>query len=94
MVSTMLMDLQFGVRMLVKRPLLALIAVVSIGLGVGITTHSFSTVYGSMLRGVPIPGNDRLAFMDANHPELAIEWRAPVRSATIAVSYCGHHIAR
>ncbi len=56
MMTTMMADLRFGFRMLVKAPLLSLIAIVTIGLGVGLTTHTFSSVYGTILRGLPVPG--------------------------------------
>jgi predicted permease len=69
---TMMTDLRFAFRMLLKTPLLSLIAIVTIGLGVGLTTHTFSSVYGSVLRGLPVPGEDRLMYVDANRLELGI----------------------
>jgi predicted permease len=45
-------DLRFGLRMLWKTPGLSLVAVLTIALGVGLTTHTFSVVYGSVLRGL------------------------------------------
>jgi hypothetical protein len=45
-------DLKYGVRMLLKAPALTLVAVLTIALGVGLTTHTFSVVYGAMLRGL------------------------------------------
>ena len=72
MMMTMMTDLRFAFRMLLKTPLLSLIAIVTIGLGVGLTTHTFSSVYGSMLRGLPVPGEDRLMHVDANRLELGI----------------------
>jgi predicted permease len=59
-VSTFWSDLRFGFRMLAKTPGLSLIAVLTIALGVGFTTHTYSTVYGSVIRGLPVPGHDRL----------------------------------
>jgi len=53
-------DVRFGLRMLLKTPLLSAVAVLTIGIGVGLTTHTFSSVYGTILRGVPVPGHDRL----------------------------------
>ena len=72
MMMTMMADLRFAFRMLLKTPLLSLIAIVTIGLGVGLTTHTFSSVYGSILRGLPVPGEDRLMHVDANRLELGI----------------------
>jgi len=59
--------------MLVKTPLLSLLAIFTIGLGVALTTQTFSAVYGSILRGLPVPGQDRLMAVDQNWLELDIE---------------------
>ncbi|NNM07066.1 MAG: hypothetical protein HKO65_18380, partial [Gemmatimonadetes bacterium] len=69
---TFLSDLRFGIRMLVKTPLLSSVAILTIGLGVGLTTHTFSSVYGTILRGVPVPGEERLTFIGENRLELGI----------------------
>lgn len=53
-------DLKFGVRMLVRTPGLSAVAVVTIAFGVGLTTHMYSSVHGSVLGGLPVPGADRL----------------------------------
>ena len=73
MMTTLFADLRFGLRMLIKTPLLSLTAILTVGLGVGLTTHTFSSVYGSILRGLPVPGEDRLMHIDANRLELGIE---------------------
>lgn len=52
-------DLRHALRMLVKQPGLALMAIITIALGVGLTTHTFSMVYGSV-RDLPYEGADRL----------------------------------
>jgi putative ABC transport system permease protein len=71
--SALLTDFRFSLRMLVKTPLLSAAAVLTIGLGVGLTTQTFSAVYGSILRGLPIPGQERLRIVDENKLELGIE---------------------
>ena len=45
-------DVRYGVRMLWKTPGLTIVATLTIALGVGLTTHTFSVVYGSILRGL------------------------------------------
>jgi putative ABC transport system permease protein len=45
-------DLKYGFRMLGKTPGLTLVSVLTIALGVGLTTHTFSSVYGSVIRGL------------------------------------------
>lgn len=69
MMTTMLADLRFGVRMLIKTPMLSAIAVLTIALGVGLTTHTFSSVYGTILRGLPVPGEERLMNVSKDQPE-------------------------
>ena len=45
-------DLRYGVRMLVRTPGLSAVAILTVALGVGITTHTFSVVYGTVMRGL------------------------------------------
>lgn len=56
----MIKDLRQGFRMLVRTPLLSVVAILTIGLGVGATSFAFSVVYGTMLRGLPVRDADRL----------------------------------
>ena len=70
--ATLLADLRFGFRMLIKTPTLSLVAIFTIALGVALTTHTFSSVYGTIVRGLPVPGEERLMFVDQNRPLLGI----------------------
>jgi predicted permease len=72
-ISTLLADARFGFRMLVKTPLLSLVAVFTLALGIASTTHTFSSVYGTLLRGVPVPDNERLVFIGATLFERGID---------------------
>jgi hypothetical protein len=45
-------DLRYGVRVLIRMPGLSVVAILTIALGVGQTTHIFSVVYGSIMRGL------------------------------------------
>ena len=58
--SEWLQDLRYAVRMLGKRPGTSAIAIVALGLGIGLTTTMFSIVEGVLLRGLPFPESDRL----------------------------------
>ena len=58
--TTVVGDVRYALRMLIKTPVLSLAAIITIALGVGITTHTFSTVYGSILRGLDFEGETRL----------------------------------
>lgn len=73
MTTALFADLRFGMRMLLKTPLLSLTAILTMGLGVALTTQTFSAVYGSIMRGLPVPGEDRLMAIDQNRWELDIE---------------------
>ena len=53
-------DVRYGVRMILKRPGTSAIAIVALGLGIGLTTVMFSIVEGVMLRGLPFEGGDRI----------------------------------
>jgi putative ABC transport system permease protein len=55
-----LKDLRLGFRMLVRTPLLSVVAVLTIGLGVGATSFAFSVVHATLLRGLPVRDADRL----------------------------------
>lgn len=61
-------DLRFGLRMLMRTPLLSLAAVITVALGVGVTTHTFSFVYGTILRGLPVPAPDELVYIHRSVP--------------------------
>ena len=56
--SGLLSDLRFGIRMLIRTPLLSVTAVVTLGLGVGVTTFAYSISYVLMV--LPVQNFDRL----------------------------------
>jgi predicted permease len=49
----LLADLRFGLRMLGKNPVLALVAVLTLALGIGANTAIFTLLYGLVLRSLP-----------------------------------------
>ena len=71
--ATLWNDIRYGVRMLLKTPILSLASIATIALGVGLTTHTFSSVYGSVIRGLPYEGADRLINIDRVHPAAGLE---------------------
>src|SRR5215216_3340788 len=61
--SSVLNDLRFGIRMMIRNPVFTLIAVVTLGLGIGANTAIFSVVDAVLLRPLPYPDADRLVFL-------------------------------
>ena len=67
-----LREVRFAGRLLGKSPGPAIVAVVALGLGIGLATTSFSIAWGVLFRGLPFPGGDRImdiSTRDAAHPE-------------------------
>ncbi|MCH6546924.1 MAG: ABC transporter permease, partial [Gemmatimonadetes bacterium] len=71
--GTLWNDIRYGLRMLLKTPALSFVAIVTVALGVGLTTHTFSIVYGSLMRGLPYEGAERLMYLDRNNLSEGIE---------------------
>ncbi len=70
----MLNDVRFAVRMLLKRPAYAAVAILTLALGIGATTAVFSLVTGVLLTAPPYQNPDRLALIpsvrvDSRHVE-------------------------
>jgi putative ABC transport system permease protein len=90
MIADLWQDLRYGTRMLTKNSGFTVIAVLSLALGIGLTTAIFSLSYSILLRALPYPDPDRLvtlwltnsAAAAANVPRFNanaanwIDWRA------------------
>ena len=53
-------DIEYGARVLLKRPLITLIAGLSLALGIGANTTIFSLVNALFLQGLPVQDSERL----------------------------------
>jgi len=71
--ATLWADVRFATRMLFKTPGLSLIAILTIALGVGLTTLTYSSLDGTVLRGLPVPGAERLMFVNQRIERLGIQ---------------------
>jgi len=61
--QTLIQDLKFALRGLIKRPGFTVIAVITLALGIGSSTAIFSVVDAAMVKGLPYQEPDRLYHM-------------------------------
>lgn len=84
--SSLLSDLRFTFRALVRRPGFSAVVILTLGIGIGATTTIYSIVDAIVVRELPYPDADRLAVIGATSPSR--EWRAdrPGQQYLMAVS--------
>ncbi|HSD45206.1 MAG TPA: ABC transporter permease, partial [Pyrinomonadaceae bacterium] len=58
--DTIIQDIKFGLRMLLKSPSLSIVATIALALGIGANTAIFSVVNAVLLRPLPFPNSDSL----------------------------------
>jgi putative ABC transport system permease protein len=68
----MLQDLRYGLRLMIRRPGFAAVAVATLALGIGTTTAIFAVTDRVLLRPVPYPSPDRLAVIWETSPTIAL----------------------
>lgn len=66
-------DLKLGLRSLRRQPLVSLLAILTLGLGIGATTTIFTVVHAVLLTPLPYPGPEDLMRVYATKPGQGIE---------------------
>jgi len=94
--EVLLQDLRFGIRALRKHPALTLVAIVSLGLGIGANTTVFTWMNSFVLQPLPaVPRSSHLVHINTRGPGGANwslsylslrDWRAATRSMDLAGS--------
>jgi putative ABC transport system permease protein len=61
-------DLRYAIRVLLKKPGFALIAILTVATGIAANATIFSLVYGVLLKPLPVPHPDRLQDLWTSYP--------------------------
>ena len=70
--GTLLQDVRYGLRMLLKHKGFTAVAVMALALGIGANTAIFSLVNGVLLRPLPFPNAERIIYFEGTNPSQGI----------------------
>jgi putative ABC transport system permease protein len=83
--QNLLTDLRSGIRMLFKYPTLSVGAILTLGLGLGMSTTVFCVVNGGLLKGLPFPDADRIVAVVATAADNGDDPSRPLSVHDLAV---------
>jgi len=73
MLTHLLQDLRYGLRMLRAKPGFTIAAVLTLALGIGANSAIFSVINGLLLQPLPYPGSERLVYVYNTYPKMNLE---------------------
>ncbi len=91
--ATLMQDVKYGLRMIIKNPGFTAVAVVTLALGIGANTSIFSIASAFLVRPVALPGTDRLAVVSSGTekepaaPADYLDWKAQSASFQSMAAY-------
>jgi putative ABC transport system permease protein len=98
--GTLIQDIRYGMRMLVKNPGFTAVAILTLALGIGANTAIFSVINSVLLKSLPYPDPDRLfilgeytqktPLMTVSWPNF-LDWRGQNQSFLAAAGYRLEH---
>ena len=70
--NALMKDIRYGIRGLLKRPALSVIAILTLAIGIGANSAIFSTVNALLIKPLPFPQLDRVVAVWENKPSSAV----------------------